>query len=117
MGYQVIAPLALVAPAAKSGDLSDANGGPRYFYEKAVIPDGFNDERCDELVKDGLLEKVKGDAPADTSGSENPDSVDAILAEVGDDKAKAQTALDAETAKDKPRKTLVSKLEAIVKAE
>ena len=115
MGFKVTAPLVLVAPSEQSDDLSDANAGPRYFYEKAVIPDGFNDERCKELVKEGLLEKVKADA--DSGSGDNPDSVDSILGEVGDDKAKAQAALDAENAKEKPRKTLVSKLEAVLKAE
>ena len=48
---------------------------------------------------------------------ENPDTVDGILAAVGDDPVKAQSALDAETAKgDKARSTLVEKLQAIVTA-
>lgn len=44
-------------------------------------------------------------------------SVPAILESVGDDKAKAQAALDAENATDKPRTTLVTSLEAILKAD
>lgn len=66
MSYKVITPLVGVAPApaADAKDLEDANQGPRYFYEGAVIPDGFNDERCEELVKDKMLEKVKASAKA-----------------------------------------------------
>jgi len=105
MPYKVTSPLVIVPNA-------DGENGSGYFYEDAVIPDGFNDKRCDQLVKDGMLEKVKAEKVKADSGS--ADTVDAILTEVGDDKAKAQTALDAENAKDKPRATLVGKLEAIL---
>lgn len=64
MSYKVTGPLAIVSPA--DGDESDESGnaGPRYFYEGAVIPDGFNDERCDTLADEGLLEKVKDEKSA-----------------------------------------------------
>jgi hypothetical protein len=54
-------------------------------------------------------------APAD-----NPEvelavaTADAILAEVGDDAAKAQAALTAENAREKPRTALTRKLERII---
>lgn len=41
-------------------------------------------------------------------------SVDEVLEAVGDDKAKAAEVLEAEQAKEKPRKTLVEGLEAVV---
>ncbi|NHA02030.1 hypothetical protein G5V59_26945 [Nocardioides sp. W3-2-3] len=44
------------------------------------------------------------------------DRVEDVLASVGNDADKAQAALDAEKAKDKPRSTLVAKLENIVAA-
>lgn len=44
----------------------------------------------------------------------HPDTVEGVLAEVGDDKEKAQAALDAENAKEKPRSTLVGQLEQIL---
>lgn len=40
-------------------------------------------------------------------------TVDEILGDVGDDSERASAALSAELARDKPRSTLVSKLEAI----
>jgi hypothetical protein len=43
-------------------------------------------------------------------------TADAILADVGDDGQKAQAALDAEQARDKPRTSLIAKLEKIVEA-
>lgn len=43
-------------------------------------------------------------------------TADAILADVGEDAAKAQAALDAEQARDKPRTSLIAKLEKIVEA-
>jgi hypothetical protein len=115
MGFKVIAPLVAIAPSEKSGDLDDANEGPRYFYQGAVIQDGFNDKRCKELVDEGMLEKVKADKADDASQSTEP-SVKDILAEVGEDKAKAQAALDAErdARGDKARKTLVEPLEKVL---
>ena len=51
MSYKVTAPLVIVRNA-------DGVGGDGYFYQDAVIPDGFNDERCKELAEDGMLEKA-----------------------------------------------------------
>ena len=103
MSYKVTSPLVIVPNA-------DGTSGDGYFYKDAVIPAGFNDKRANELVDEGMVEKVK----ADSGTSEKSDKVDDILAEVGDDKDKAQAALDAENAKEKPRATLVGKLEGIL---
>jgi hypothetical protein len=104
MPYKVTSPLVIVPNA--DGESSDG-----YFYENAVIPDGFNDERLDELAKDKMVEKVKAEK-AEASSSGEP-SVKEILAEVGEDKEKAATALEQEKA-GKNRKTLVEPLEAIL---
>lgn len=63
--------------------------------------------------------KAKSSGSTSTSGSAqepaNPDTVAAIVKDVGDDKAKAQAALEAEQAKgDEARSSLVEKLQAIV---
>lgn len=68
MGYKVITPLVIVGPSEKSGD-DGANDGPRYFYEHGVIPAGFNDERCKELVEEGMLEEV---SDAEAGGDDGP---------------------------------------------
>lgn len=110
MSYKVITPLVGVAPKSEQKDLEDANQGPRYFYEGAVIPDGFNDERCKELVEEKMLEVVKAAEPSgDGAGS---GTVDEVLAEVGDDPEKAKAAIESEKA-GKNRSTLLSKLEGI----
>lgn len=44
-------------------------------------------------------------------------TIDEVLAEVGDDAARAQDALEAELASDAPRKTLVSRLQDILGAQ
>jgi hypothetical protein len=116
MSYKVTAPLVIVSPSDADPTDNGGNAGPRYFYEGGVILDGYNDDRCDELVAEKMLEKVSVSKDGDVQ-EPKADSVDAILADVGEDKEKAQAALDAENAKSSPRKTLVSKLEAIVKAE
>lgn len=110
MSYKVTAPLVVVQN-------DDGVGGDGYFYQDAVIPDGFNDERCAQLVKDGMLEKVKADSGSDGDGGKEP-SVKEILAEVGDDKEKAAVALAAEQEArgDKARKTLVESLQAVIDA-
>ncbi|RDZ49311.1 hypothetical protein C5C07_20385 [Haloferax sp. Atlit-4N] len=106
MPYKVTSPLVIVPN-------DDGVSGDGYFYQDAVIPDGFNDKRCKELVKDGMLEKATADSGSD-GGSDKEPTVKEILDEVGDDKEKAQTALDAENAKDKPRASLVDPLQKIL---
>lgn len=105
MSYKVISAAAVV---------KDASGSMHHFYRDAVISGGFNDARCDELVEEGFLEKVT--VSDDDSGADKPAAVKDILAEVGDDKDKAQAALDAENASEKPRTSLVAKLEAVLAA-
>lgn len=109
MSYKVTAPLVIVQN-------DDGVGGDGYFYQDAVIPDGFNDERCDQLVKDGMLEKAKADSGSGDSTKEP--TVKEILDEVGDDKEKAAAALAAEQEArgDKARKTLVEPLQAVIDA-
>lgn len=106
MPYKVTSPLVIVPNANRVN-------GDGYFYIDGIIPDGFNDQRCDQLVKDGMLAKVE--ASHDTA-DEKSNKVEDILAEVGDDKDLAAEALAAEQAKPKPRKSLVEKLQAVLDA-
>ena len=110
MGYQVTAPLVIIP---------DETGAQRYFYKDAVLPSGGLDaDRVKELAKEGMLEKVSTPepaAPADPDGSK-PDTVKGILAEVGDDREKAEKALEAEVAGEN-RPTLVKALEAVLAAD
>lgn len=110
MSYKVISPLVIVPNA-------DGVNGDGYFYKDAVIPAGFNDKRCESLVKDGMLEKVKAEKAADPEPAKEP-TVKEILDEVGDDKEKAAAALAAEQEArgDKARKTLVEPLQAVIDA-
>lgn len=104
MAYQVSAPLVVVP---------DTTGSFHHFYNGTVLPDGLDEKRVKQLAKEGMLEKVDAtEQPAD-GGSDKPATVEEILAAVGDDKAKAQAALDEEKA-GKNRKTLVDKLAAVV---
>lgn len=68
MSYKVISPVVAIAPSSKSDELGDSNNGPRYFYEGAVIPAGFNDERCKELAEDGMLEQISSTDSSDEEG-------------------------------------------------
>lgn len=54
----------------------------------------------------------KAESPAVSKEGEFSGTVDEILAVVGDDKELTKKALDAENAKDRPRKTLLEELEA-----
>lgn len=113
MSFKVIAPLVIVAN-------DDKTSGDWYGYNGAVVPEGWNDERCKQLVKEGMLENVTEDtSEAKAPKAPKTPGVAEILAEVGDDKVKAQAALDAEREErgDKARKTLVEPLEAILLAE
>lgn len=114
MGFKVTAPLVIIPNA-------DGRSGDWYGYDGATVPPSHNDERCKQLVKEGMLEKVKDTAKAETkadpSGDSKPTSVKDILADVGEDKAKAQEYLDEENAAEKPRTSLVEKLQAVLSAE
>ncbi len=68
-------------------------------------------------VRKAPAKKAAASKPAKPEGGPADGTVDEVLESVGDDKAKAQAALDAENAKDKPRKTLVEELEGILADE
>ena len=54
--------------------------------------------------------------PAPAGGGDVPEgSIDKVLAWVGDDKGRAQQALDAEQAKDEPRRSLIQHLNDKIK--
>lgn len=107
MSYIVTAPLVIIPNA-------DLTSGDGYFYEGALVPGDWNSARCKELAKEGMV--AKAPKPLEPA-PEGPASgtVEAILAEVGQDAAKATTALETEKA-GKNRTSLVSKLEAIIAA-
>lgn len=71
------------------------------------VPIEVDDELADRLLQQ------PGNWQRPTAKSPAAGSVDDVLARVGDDPAKASAALTAERARSKPRKTLVSALEAI----
>lgn len=74
MSYKVTCPLVIVPNA-------DGVNGDGYFYKDAVIPAGFNDERCKVLVKDGMLE---GHTPEQAAESLDPNKAPAKSAAKGD---------------------------------
>jgi hypothetical protein len=107
MSFKVTAPLVIISNV-------DGKSGDWYGYVDALVPTGLNDDRCEQLVKEGMMEKIKAPAPAADSETKS-DKVADILAEVGEDKDKAAAALEAEQAKgEKARKTLVDPLEALL---
>lgn len=93
------------------------SGGYAQVYAGDPVTVDIATDDLKRLLDEGALTVVETDAP-DTdggSGAPSPGSIPAILAEVGDDKAKAEAALAEENAKgDKARKGLVEKLEAII---
>lgn len=103
MSYKVTAPLVIIPNA-------DGKSGDWYGYQDAIVPEGHNDERCKQLLKEKFLEVVKDEPTEPTT-----DTVDAILAEVGTDKDKAAAAIEAEKA-GKNRTTLLTKLQAVLDA-
>jgi hypothetical protein len=83
-----------------------------YVYEGAPVPDGADPDDVARLVKEGYLEERDAADPE----PDQPTTVEGILGAVVDDKALAQQYLDQENAAEKPRSTLVGKLQAIVDA-
>ena len=78
------------------------------------VEDGESVEVDDDLGR-SLLQQTDRWAPA---GPTNIDtSIPGVLAQVGDDKGRARTALEAEQATDKPRKSLVDALTRIIDAQ
>lgn len=104
--YVVTVPLVQVATEPKGVAVQVAKDG--------ILPDNVTKTALANLIDLGYVEKVKeAKAKPDTSGP-NPGTAEYILNEVGDDKAKAQAALDEENAKEQPRKGLVADLEKIL---
>lgn len=100
MAYKVVFPCAVV----KMKDKSRVT-----LLQGALVPSDVDAEHFRHLLKMKAVKKAE--KPADPA----PDSVEGILAGVGDDKAKAAEALKAEEAKgDKARKTLVDPLKTIL---
>lgn len=98
----------------------DPKGSFVYIYRGQGVPVGALDETdAKRLVKRGFLE-VRDIEDASAAGGESnpasPATIGDVLTEVGDDKVKAQEALDAEKASAKPRTTLVDKLQAVIDA-
>lgn len=53
MAHKVTAPLV---------SIKDPAGKSTYFYEGAIVPDGFDAKDIDRLVESGMLEKVEPEA-------------------------------------------------------
>lgn len=109
MSYKVTAPLVAVAPDAKSDDLGDSNNGPRYFYEGAVIPDGFNDERCKQLVEEKMLEKVDSKSGDVSDGVPNRSSSKADWVAYATDEARGDDRYTEDEANDATRDELADR--------
>jgi hypothetical protein len=93
------------------------DGGRVYVYRDGVLPSSAEKEHVDQLLADKMIEKTK--APKADAGSDagKEPTIKEILADVGEDKAKASAALEAEQAKgEKARSSLVEQLQAIVSA-
>lgn len=69
--------------------------------------------RIDSVSDWDLADELAGRRRADQAPDPSAGNVQDVLDQVGDDPEKARAALDAEQASDKPRVTLVAKLEAI----
>lgn len=96
---------------AKVHDAATGASAMQGFYKDALVE--VDDASGDRLVAKGMATKVAADAVAPSLAKEP--SVKEILAEVGDDKAKAQAALEAEQSKgDDARSTLVDGLQAVL---
>lgn len=100
MSYKVIAPLVQVLPAS-----NDDFGGDGYFYHDAVIPAGWNDKRCKELVKDRMLEKV--DDPKAGALAKSASKADWVA--FASDDARGESKLSAEDAEALTRDELAEK--------
>lgn len=81
------------------------------FYKGGIVSD-VDPESLEHHLNKGMLEVVE--EVEETPEAPKEPTVDEVLADVGEDKEKAQAALDAEQAKEKPRATLVGKLESIL---
>ena len=95
------------------------DGGYRHVYQdEPIAGDAIDPENLKRLVKKGFLAEATATGDESDSGSAKPPTIKEIMADVGDDKAKAQEALDAEQARgDDARPSLVEKLQAVIAAE
>lgn len=81
------------------------------------VPGDILEEDAKRLLAEGYLVERESSTDDDDRGGDKPAKVDDILAEVGEDKAKATEALEAEKARgDAARTTLLAKLQSIVDA-
>ena len=94
--------------SGRSRTISPAGGRPVH------VDDGESVEVDDELGR-SLLEQSDRWAPAGPTDINT--SIPGVLAQVGDNKDRARTALDAEQASEKPRKSLVDALTKIIESE
>lgn len=103
MPYKVTSPLVIVPNA-------DGESGDGYFYRDAVIPDGFNDERCKVLAQEGLLEQVKAEEIEEISKPSAPtkSASKADWVAYATDEARGADKLSAEEAEAKTRDELVA---------
>lgn len=91
------------------------NGAHVYVYKgTGIAAESLDPDDAARLLQAGFLKEAPVEPSSDDADADG--SVKGVLAEVGEDKEKAQAALDAEKAKDKPRTSLVTKLEAILAA-
>lgn len=101
------------------------SGQVAYVYRGKPAPGGILKDERKRLVDEGYLHEVEFEvadeveADAVKSGKVQLVPIKDVLAEVGDDKAKAQTALDAELAlaEGDRRSSLVDKLTKLVAVE
>lgn len=108
--YEGKAPLTMCRTAAPTTYVSVLAGAP--------VPENIDPDDLKRLVDEGFLVKVSGKAAkAEEPADSKPTKVDDIVAAVGDDKVLAQEYLDAENAAEKPRVSLVEKLQAVIDAE
>lgn len=78
------------------------------------VPDGESVEVPDDIGR-SLLEQTDRWAPAGPTDVDT--SIPGVLAQVGDNRDRARTALEAEQASDKPRKGLIEALTKIIDAQ
>lgn len=87
------------------------------FYRGQILPDDIGTEDRERVLRLGDAEEVEEvpALPEFDPATLGQATIDVILGWVGDDKVKAQQALDAETAEGgKNRKTLIEALNAII---
>jgi hypothetical protein len=101
--YVVTAPLVQALVDAETGVYT-------HVYQGGTLPADVDKGQLEMLLSDGLVKAASAD---EADAESKPLTIDEILSDVGNDKDKAQAALDAENGTDKPRKTLVDKLTAI----